>query len=186
MLEKLRGRFRDGAATRTDGGHSAGSDLSRTETETSGSATDGSGASDPTTAGPGAETPEGDVDIGLDEIFGMLKNRRRRAVLRYLTTGGEQVRIGELAEEIAARECDKSVPQVTSTERKRVYVALYQCHLPKLSDVGAISYNQPRGTIAPGSNFDIFGHHLPAEEGAVEAARSGRGWTRSLSGLLTR
>jgi hypothetical protein len=187
MFETLRDRFTDGSEADTDGGRADGSVLDRTENEAAGGpVSDDPATSDSATADPGEGAGGEDVDIGLDEIFGSLKNRRRRDVLRYLTAEAGKVRIGELAEEIAARECDKPVSHITSTERKRVYVALYQCHPPKLSDVGAVSYNQPRGTIEPGPNLPHFEHYLPAEEGVVDATRSGHAWARSLSSLLTR
>lgn len=102
--------------------------------------------------------------IELDEVFGLLKNRRRRDVLRHLDENEADVRLGELAEQIAARECEKSVSQINSQERKRVYVGLYQCHLPKLADVGAISYNKPRGIIERGPTFEYITRYLPTDE----------------------
>lgn len=102
--------------------------------------------------------------ISIDQIFEILKNQRRRSVLRYMETAGEEVRLGELAEQIAAWECDKPVSEITSSERKRVYVGLYQCHLPKMDDVDAIAYNKPRGKIAPGGNSETFEHYLPDDD----------------------
>jgi len=101
--------------------------------------------------------------VEIDQVFEILKNQRRRSVLRYLRTVEDEVTLGTLAEQIAAWECDKDVTQITSSERKRVYVGLYQSHLPKMDDVGAISYNKPRGKIKPGEHRHLFEHYLPAE-----------------------
>lgn len=103
-------------------------------------------------------------------MFGLLKNRRRRDVLRHLEWTAETMRLGELAERIAARECEKDVSQITSQERKRVYVALYQCHMPKLVDTGVINYNKRRGTIERGPTFDQLMHYLPKETHAEQDA----------------
>lgn len=111
----------------------------------------------------------------IDQVFTVLKNQRRRAVLRYLQTADE-VELGTLAEQIAASECDKEVSQITSRERKRVYVGLYQSHLPKMEDVGAISYNKPRGIIEPGENRHLFEHYLPANTDDIEPARAEHYW----------
>lgn len=94
--------------------------------------------------------PEGDSrrQLSLDTIFGALKNARRRHVLTYLRQTDEPLEIGELAERIAADENDKSVSEITYSERKRVYVALYQCHLPQLDDAGLVSYDKSRGSVA--------------------------------------
>jgi len=46
---------------------------------------------------------------------------------------------------------------------ERVYVSLYQCHLPKIADVSAISYDKQRGEIETGEQFDRFSHYLRRE-----------------------
>ncbi|MFB6200524.1 MAG: hypothetical protein ABEI98_00775 [Halorhabdus sp.] len=97
----------------------------------------------------------------IDNVFDILKNQRRRYVLRYLTGVDSEVTLGELAEQIAAWECEKDVRQITSQERKRVYVGLYQCHLPKMDDVDAVKYNKPRGKVAAGDAIASFQQYLP-------------------------
>ncbi|MFB6358651.1 MAG: hypothetical protein ABEJ96_06540, partial [Thiohalorhabdaceae bacterium] len=52
--------------------------------------------------------------------------------------------LGDLAEHIASIENDKPEVALSSTERKRVYVALYQCHLPKMDDIGVIDFDEDR------------------------------------------
>lgn len=82
----------------------------------------------------------------LDRIFGILQNHRRRLVLEYLRHRDSTTQ-GDLARHIAAVENDIPESAVTSTQRKRVYVSLYQAHLPKLDDFDAISFDQDRGTV---------------------------------------
>lgn len=118
-----------------------------------------------------------DAPIGFDQLFEILKNQRRRRVLRYLIEDSEEVTLDELAEEIAARETGKDVAQITSQERKRVYVGLYQCHLPKMDDYGAISYNKPRGRIETGEHTLLFERYLAVDDDADPA------WTRYHSRL---
>lgn len=121
----------------------------------------------------------------LDVVFGLLKNRRRRDVLHLLTENASEMHLGELAEQIAARECGKDVSQVDSQERKRVYIGLYQCHLPKLADVGVIEYNRPRGIIERGPTFDHASRYLPADESPVDGDASDRPPIESLATLLS-
>ena len=98
---------------------------------------------------PGATDGESESDsLALDEVFTLLKNERRRRVLEFLDRTTNPVSLGELAEHIAALEQDTTVDQLHSDERKRVYVALYQGHLPKLDDAGVVDYDKNRGTIA--------------------------------------
>ena len=65
---------------------------------------------------------------------------------------------------IAALENGKDVHEISSSERKRVYVGLYQCHLPKMDGMDVISFNKPRGIIEAGPNADIFDQYLENEQ----------------------
>ena len=93
-------------------------------------------------------------------MFEILKNQRRRYVLKYLKEVDDTVSMSDLAEEIAAWENDKEVSQLSSSERKRVYVGLYQCHLPKMDSMDVVSFNKPRGRIERGANADVFDDYI--------------------------
>lgn len=85
--------------------------------------------------------------LSRDDIFHILQTKRRRDVLRYLQTRTEPVELGELAEQIAAWEQETTVDQLHSTERQRVYISLYQSHLPKLDNRGIVDYDKDRGFV---------------------------------------
>lgn len=91
--------------------------------------------------------PDEGEQLDQDVIFDVLYNRRRRQVIRYLLEHDQTATTSDLAEAIAAEENDVPIAQLSSSERKRVYVGLYQNHLPKLDDVGVIDYDKHRGTI---------------------------------------
>jgi hypothetical protein len=110
-----------------------------------------------------AQYPTETDDLALDRIFGVLKNQRRRQVLEYLGTTDGQASLSDLSEQIAAWENDKAPRMISSSERKRVYVGLYQSHLPKMDDAGAISYNKQRGLVEEGPAFAEFEAYLPSE-----------------------
>jgi hypothetical protein len=102
-----------------------------------------------------------DIDsIGPNRLFEVLKNQRRRHVLRYLLKHDGSVTIGTLAEHIAVLENDTTLTALTSRERKRVYIGLYQSHLPKMDDAGAVEFNKARGVIALGPNTAQFQPYL--------------------------
>jgi len=103
-------------------------------------------------------------ELPLDVTFEVLKNRRRRLVLEYLRDTEETVTIGELAEHIAAIENDITVKQLNAQQRKRVYVGLYQCHLPKMDDAGVVEFDQNRGRIEPGDNVEGLYDYLDVGE----------------------
>lgn len=81
-------------------------------------------------------------ELSSDLVFEILCNARRRMVLYYLRQEGEPVTVEELAREIAAMENGVSLDELTRQQRKRVYVSLYQTHLPKLEDTGIIEYDE--------------------------------------------
>ena len=94
-----------------------------------------------------AEQSETSTQLSLDERFEILKNERRRIVLEYIKDRDETVKLNELADQVTAIENDIDVESITSEERKRVYVGLYQFHLPKMAKMGVIEYDQDRGEI---------------------------------------
>lgn len=93
-------------------------------------------------------TGRSDESLSLDERFEILKNERRRMVLQQLKDADGTVKLNELADQVTAIENDTDIGSITSEERKRVYVGLYQFHLPKMSKMGVIEYDQDRGDIA--------------------------------------
>ena len=101
--------------------------------------------------------------LSKDVIFELLKNRRRREVLAYLLEADDTVTLGELAEQIAAWENDTEVSALSSDQRKRVYVALYQTHLPKMDDAGIVEYDQDRGLISLADNADLLMMYLDTD-----------------------
>jgi len=89
-----------------------------------------------------------DDRISRDEIFEVLSNPRRRCALYYLKRHADQrVGLRELVEHVAAWENDTVPSQLGSDQRKRVYTALRQSHLPKLADVGIVTYERDRGEV---------------------------------------
>ena len=112
--------------------------------------------------------PAEDSELPLDVVFGILKNRRRRLVLQYLVDVSETSTLGHLAEYIAGIENEKPQDALTSSERKRVYVALYQCHLPKMDDVGIIDFENNRGTVELTNNVEQLTRYLDAGKGTSE------------------
>jgi len=126
-----------------------------TQTE-GGSVADADETGEPTQQEGATQTPAAEPDeLPVDRVFELLKNQRRREVLRYLEDAEEEtVSLSDLAEHIAAIENDTTVQAISSSERKRVYVGLYQCHLPKMDDMNVVAFDQNRGTISLGIGDD--------------------------------
>jgi hypothetical protein len=70
-----------------------------------------------------AERVQSDLDLG--EILTLLKNSRRRAVIRLLSDIEDEITISELAERLAAAEENVDRSDLSDAARKRVYVSCY-------------------------------------------------------------
>lgn len=90
-----------------------------------------------------------DGQLEDDEVYHLLQTKRRRLVLRYLRGREGPIEMRDVAEQVAAWEHDTTVAELRSKQRQRVYIPLYQTHLPKLDEAGVIEYNQSRGVIEP-------------------------------------
>lgn len=115
--------------------------------------------------GDPAEEPP---DEGVDETaaFDTLSNERRRWVVRDLLadTGGE-TDLGELSARVAARENDTTPAEVTPAQRRRVYTALQQSHLPRMADQGLIDYDEDRGVVRPTQQLEDLRVYLEVVPG---------------------
>lgn len=95
------------------------------------------------------------------DVFEVLSNERRRYVLRAMRKReDETLNLSTLAEQVAAWEQDVSPPEVSYHERKNVYTALQQTHLPKMDEAGAINYDKHRGDIEWDQYTDEFDYYL--------------------------
>ncbi|MFD1563883.1 hypothetical protein ACFR99_10010 [Haloarchaeobius amylolyticus] len=114
-----------------------------------------------------------------DEIFHLLQNERRRMVLRYLRDTEGPVRMRDIAEQVAAWEHDTTVEELTSTQRQRVYIPLYQSHLSKLDEAGLIEYQQNRGIVERkplADQVDKYLHLDSTDDSTDEQHAESPGW----------
>lgn len=108
-----------------------------------------SGGSETAPSETDSATNETDEALTEDELFELLANQRRRHIMHTLMREDERINIGTLSQEIAAWEDGLEFEEVSSTDRKRVYTALQQSHLPKLDKAGVVEFDRDRGTIEP-------------------------------------
>lgn len=102
------------------------------------------------------------LSISKDDLFYLLQNNRRRAVLRYCAAHAdyETFEMRTVVEAVAAWENETTIRNLNSSERQRTYVSLYQTHLPTLDEYKVINYNQPRGVIQPTALIALFEPYL--------------------------
>ena len=112
----------------------------------------------PTSPGdPSEDTVADDPEpLTPDEIFHILQTNRRRDAISYLLDREGPVKMADIAEHVAAKEHETTVAELTSTQRQRVYIPLYQSHLPKLDTKGIIEYEQSRGIVRPTDRLELF------------------------------
>ncbi|ARS90192.1 DUF7344 domain-containing protein [Natrarchaeobaculum aegyptiacum] len=90
--------------------------------------------------------------LAESEVFHILGNDRRRAIVQLLAETAGQIDVSDVATEIAATEADGT--PVPNNLYKSVYVSLQQTHLPQLEEDAVIEYDSEAKTISPGPNFD--------------------------------
>ncbi|SEO22561.1 hypothetical protein SAMN04487948_101195 [Halogranum amylolyticum] len=86
--------------------------------------------------------------LSTDALFQILGNSRRRFIIRHLYRTNDPVDLKELARLIAAEEEGTTPEALTDEERQRVYVSLYQTHLPTLTESGLIEYDESERTLS--------------------------------------
>ena len=87
-------------------------------------------------------------ELTRDRVFDILSSPRRRYVLYFLRTEPNPIQLTDLAEHVAAWENDTTVEALSTQQRKRVYVSLYQTHLPKLAEAGLVNYDEETGEVS--------------------------------------
>lgn len=122
----------------------------------------------PSVPAPDAATDE----LSLSTTFELLKNRRRRETIAYLLEHDGSSTLSDLAEHIAALENGIEVVELSSDQRKRVYIGLYQCHLPKLDKAGVIDFDKNRGTVVlkPSVADQLVPYLQPEQPAVAESA----------------
>lgn len=111
--------------------------------------------------------PDTQARLPPGDVFEMLSNARRRHVVHYLLQHDETVTLRALSRQIAAWENNVAPEDVTSKQRKRVYTALHQSHLPKLDECGVIDFNDDRSLITPTervSDLQVYLEVVPDNE----------------------
>ena len=90
----------------------------------------------------------------MSETVRLIRSERRQLILEELAAA-EQSRwsISELAERVAAAEYQCSPDTLTSDQRKRVYIALLQSHLPSLNESNVVLYDRDNSLVERGPGF---------------------------------
>lgn len=121
----------------------------------------------PVSAGPAANSEPYEDGLTQETAFEMLSNQRRRQILHYLFQQEEPVSVRELSAQLAAWENEIATEEVSYQQRRRVYTALRQVHLPKLGNAGIIDYDprQARAKLTEeASEIEVYLDVVPHNE----------------------
>lgn len=102
--------------------------------------------------------------LGMDVLTDIIGNKRRRLAIKSLDVD-ERISLSDLAEEVARREIGEDP---IASQRKNVYVALHQAHLPKMDDSDIFHYYEEEKVIATGPEFEPVQYILKEFEEMVK------------------
>lgn len=88
------------------------------------------------------------IDLEADEVYRLLAKRRRRLLLVALDDHpDERVSLSELARDVAAQEESTIAGDAPRKEYNVTYVALYQSHVPVLSEHDVVEWDSDRSVL---------------------------------------
>lgn len=102
--------------------------------------------------------------LSQDTVFDLLSSPRRRFILYYLRSHGGEASLDELTTQIAAWENGLDPDELTSQDEKRVYVSLYQTHIPKFEETGIVEYDSDEGIVRLTEQAREFDRYLSRSE----------------------
>ncbi|WP_265107842.1 DUF7344 domain-containing protein [Halosolutus halophilus] len=120
-----------------------------------------------------------DSELTQAELFDVFSNARRRRTVQYLKRNGGSCDLAPLVEQVAAWENETAPEDVTRTQRRRVYISLYQTHLPMLEDHAIVDWNPDDHTIDLLPSEELFEPYLDRR---LEDQRS---WHRIYASVTT-
>jgi len=99
----------------------------------------------------------------------VLSNERRRYVLHYLKqrNGDAPVPLREVVDQVAAWENGTKIDELESDDRKCVYTALKQTHLPRLDKFGVVEYDHLRGEVEltdTAADVQVYLEYVPEDD----------------------
>ncbi|WP_255170832.1 DUF7344 domain-containing protein [Natrononativus amylolyticus] len=101
--------------------------------------------------------------LSLDELFGLLAQRRRRYVL-YELRDRDHVDVRELAVAIVARETNDPPDNVPEERIERVSIRLHHNDLPMLHDAKLLEYDERQGDVSASTYFELVEKYLEVAE----------------------
>lgn len=96
----------------------------------------------------------------LDELFDALADQRRRTVLSCLGESEVPLALADVADEVASREHDGSMTDLSDEAVRQVYLSLYHAHVPKLADANLVEYDPVGDVVALAAHARPLGEQV--------------------------
>jgi hypothetical protein len=100
----------------------------------------------------------GTGEIDESEVYDLLRNERRRQVLKHLRRSLGSMSLRKLAKRIAREETGESPPP--KNIKRSVYNSLHQTHLPKLDSQNIVHYDENRKVVSLGDGARNINRYL--------------------------
>jgi len=86
-------------------------------------------------------------DVRDTETLEALANERRRLALDCLPSRGEPAALADLSRRVAVSEAETPIEGVPEERIERVKRSLYHAHLPRLDDIGLVTFDAGERTV---------------------------------------
>lgn len=83
----------------------------------------------------------------VNTLFQALGHHRRRYLLHCLREFDNPLALADAADEVAIREKERPITEISAEEVKQVYCSLYHAHVPKLEEARLVQYHQERDEV---------------------------------------
>ena len=110
-----------------------------------------------------------DAELTKDTVFEILSSSRRRFALYVLCRESGRIELDALARRLAAYEEGVQPEDVEDEGAKRLYISLYQTHLPKLASAGLVDYDREERTVTLTDRIEELVAFLRTEPAATRA-----------------
>lgn len=87
-----------------------------------------------------------------NSVFHALGHHRRRYLLRCLQEFDTPLALADAADEVAVREKECSITEISADEVKQIHLSLYHARVPELEAAGLVQYHQDRDRL-----YDVNG-----------------------------
>lgn len=98
--------------------------------------------------------------LDFDDVLDLCRHEHRRIVLAVLATEDRTLSLGELTEEIVAKNHHAEMADVSAETVSRIETALYHAHLPQLASAGLVEYDAESKRVERTDAFDRVQPHL--------------------------